>query len=78
MDERAILSSANVFPVFQRIEMAGSKSEYIFSMRDSMPLNADKRITNAAVMVAIPTTETRVINGMIDFLRLADKYLLAI
>ncbi|MFT6500495.1 MAG: hypothetical protein ACJASQ_000604 [Crocinitomicaceae bacterium] len=45
---------------------------------DSIPLKADKRITRAAVVVAIPTTEIRVIKLITFFFRLVERYLRAI
>ena len=42
-----------------------------------MPLNADNRITKAAVVTEIPTTEIRVIKLMTFFFFLEERYLFA-
>jgi hypothetical protein len=39
-----------------------------------MPLKADKRMINAAVMTDIPMTEMRVIKLITFFFRLAERY----
>ena len=58
--------------------MSESNSEYNLSTIDSIPLNAESKITNEAVVIAIPITEIRVIKLITFFFFLEERYLFAI
>ena len=58
--------------------MSESKSEYNFSIIDSIPLNAESNITKAAVVTEIPTTEIRVIRFITFFFFFEERYRCAI
>jgi hypothetical protein len=56
------------------MEISGSKSEYNCSIIDSIPLNVERRITNAAVITVIPPMAIRVIQVITVFLPFDLRY----